>query len=107
MTSWSSRNVLCTESGAATRTDPPAPPPTLSLIHSSVDGDFPEGLRAKMASHCLASLKLILSSFMSAIINVYEEGLCFWQGCIELDLKRPSQAFSSSVVIAEPTPPPA
>ena len=31
MKSWSSKNVPCTESGAATRTDPPTPPPSLSL----------------------------------------------------------------------------
>ena len=32
MRSWSSINVLCTESGVATRTDPPTPPPSLSPL---------------------------------------------------------------------------
>ena len=36
-----------------------------SRIHSSEDRDLPEGLRANTASHCLAPLKLILSSFMA------------------------------------------
>ena len=31
MRSWSSINVLCTEPGVATRTDPTTPPPSLSL----------------------------------------------------------------------------
>ena len=31
MRSWSLINVLCTESGVATRTDPTTPPPSLSL----------------------------------------------------------------------------
>ena len=35
-----------------------------SRIHSSVDRDLPEDLRAKTASHCLALLKLIFSSFI-------------------------------------------
>ena len=34
-------------------------------IRSSVDRDLPEGLRAKTATHCLAPLKLIFSSFMA------------------------------------------
>ena len=35
-----------------------------SRIHSSVDRDLPEDLRAKTASHYLVPLKLILSCFM-------------------------------------------
>ena len=37
----------------------------VSRIHTSVDRDFPEGLRAKTASHCLAPLTLTFSSFIA------------------------------------------
>ena len=36
-----------------------------SRIHSSVDTDLPEGLRAKTASPCLAPFKLNFGSFLA------------------------------------------
>ena len=108
----SSINVLCTEPGVATRTDPSTPPPSLSLtiqgqqpnpnpnpspspslrykvskqgvivlatnvlnvicpdasrIHSSVDRDLPQGVRANTVSHCHAPLKLMFCRCISPV----------------------------------------
>ena len=45
-------------------------------------------------------------SLSAHIIMVLEAGLWFWQGRTAYNQTRPSQAFLSSVVIAEPTPAP-
>ena len=50
MRSWSSINVLCTEPGVATRTDPTTPPPSLS-----------SSLSLSLSLNVSSSISLVLS----------------------------------------------
>ena len=74
----------------------------LTLRHSSVDRDLPEGLSAKTASHRLAPLKLMFNSFVELDQQRSRRKGLATMFCAELLSFR---ALLFCAVVAEPLPP--